>query len=73
VTLEKRGVPTVLICPESFRGIVEAQARLGGIPSYTPVTIPGQVVALSPQELTARLDAVADKLIGGLVSASARP
>lgn len=62
-----------MICPESFRGIVKAQARLGGIPSYTPVTVPGQIVGLSAAELMASIDAVADKIIGGLVSASARP
>ena len=64
--MEKRGVPTVLFCPEAFRGIVETQARLGGMPSYKPVTIPGMVVAQSPQHMMARVDEVADQILGGL-------
>ena len=57
----------MLFCPESFRGIVEAQARLSGMPSYKPVTIPGIIVAQSPQQITAKVDQVADEIIGGLV------
>ena len=71
MNLERRGVPTVFVCPETFRGIVLAQARLSGMPSYQPVTVPGHVVALSPQQVCAKIDQVADQIIGGLVSSPA--
>ena len=71
MSMEKRGLPTVLICPEAFRGIVEAQARLSGLPSFKAVTVPGQLVGLSPQESAAKIDQVADKIIDGLVAPSA--
>jgi len=57
----------VMFCPEAFRGIVETQARLGGMPAYKPVTIPGMVVAQSPQQMMAKVDEVADQILGGLV------
>ncbi len=69
MNLERRGVPTVFLCPEAFRGIVKAQARLDGMPSYEPVTVPGQVVALSPQQVLAKIDGAADRIVGGLLSA----
>ena len=56
-----------MFCPESFRGIVEAQAHLSGMPSYKPVTIPGMIVAQSPLQITAKVEQVADEIIGGLV------
>ena len=68
MNLEKSGIPTVFLCPEGFRGIVKAQARLSGMPAYEPVTLPGQIVALSPQQLTAKIDQAADRMVAGLVS-----
>lgn len=65
--LEKRGIPTVIFCTESMRGIVKSQAQLSGMPSYEPVTVPGHIVALSPQQAIAKVDQVADLIIGGLV------
>ena len=46
---------------------METQARLGGMPSYKPVTIPGMVVAQSSQQMMAKVDEVADQILGGLV------
>ena len=57
----------MLFCPEAFRGIVETQARLAGMPSFKPVTIPGIVVAQSPQQMMAKVDQVADQIIAWLV------
>jgi hypothetical protein len=70
--LEKRGIPTVFLCPESFRGIVESHAKLSGMPSYKAVTMPGRIVALSPEELTDKLDKAADRIVRGLALASAK-
>lgn len=66
--LEKRGIPTVYFCPETFRCIVKTQAQLSGMPSYEPVTVPGHIAALSPQEFIAKIDLAADNLVEGLVS-----
>lgn len=67
MTLEKRGIPTVFFCPESFRGIVEAQAQLSGMPAYRPVTFPGQIAALTPQQAVAKVDLVAPRIVAGLL------
>ena len=68
MTLEQRGIPTVLMCPETFRGMVEAQASLSGMPSYKPVTLPGRIVAISGDELLSKVDEAADEMIQGLVA-----
>lgn len=57
----------MIFCPEAFRGIVQTQARLAGMPLYEPVTIPGMVVAQSPQEIIAKVDRIAPMIIQGLV------
>lgn len=41
------------------------------MPLYEPVTIPGMVVAQSPQEIIAKVDVVAPKIIQGLVKEQA--
>ena len=71
MALERRGVPTVFLCPEGFRGIVEAQARLSGMPSYKPVTVPGHIAALPVEELIDKIERVADMVAGGLLSVPA--
>jgi hypothetical protein len=63
MTLEKRGIPTALFCPESFRGIIEAEARRCGLPSFQPVTVQGHVVALSPEDAVANIDRTAPGII----------
>ena len=40
ITLEKRGVPTVVICTEPFITSADAMAALGGVPDYPYVVVP---------------------------------
>lgn len=70
IALERRGIPTALFCPDAFRGIVETEARRSGLPSFKPVTVPGHIVALSPEQATANIDMVAKELVHWLTKGS---
>ena len=40
MTLERKGVPTVVICTEPFVTSADAMANLGGVPDYPYVVVP---------------------------------
>ena len=40
LTLERKGVPTVVICTEPFVTSADAMANLGGVPDYPYVVVP---------------------------------
>ena len=40
LTLERRGVPTAVICTEPFVTSADAMAALGGVPDYPYVVVP---------------------------------
>ena len=63
ITLEKMGVPTVVICTEPFVSSANAMAKLGGIPDFPYVVLPHPLGSLSPGQLRGRaIQAIPDVL-----------
>ena len=51
IELEKRGVPTAVICTEPFISSARAMSKIGGIPEYPFVVLPHPLGSLSPEAL----------------------
>ncbi len=62
IELEKRGVPTAVICTEPFRPTVEMVARVRGMPGYPVAYIPHPVGSLTDARLRERARAVAPEI-----------
>ena len=61
--MEKRGVPTAVICTEPFISSGRAMSRIGGIPDYPFVLVPHPLGSLAPDALRERaLQAAPDVL-----------
>ena len=63
ISFEKRGIPAAVIITEPFVATAEAMARLAGMPEYPVAVIPHPVGSLSPDEVTARADAIAERIV----------
>jgi hypothetical protein len=77
ISFEKRGIPAAAIITEPFVATAEAMARLAGMPEYPVAVIPHPVGSLGPDEVTARADAIAGRivelLLGDSTSSPRRP
>jgi len=62
ISFEKRGIPAAVIITGPFVATAEAMARLAGMPEYPVAVIPHPVGSLSPDEVTARADAIAGRI-----------
>ena len=62
ISFEKRGIPAAVIITEPFVATAEAMARLAGMPEYPVAVIPHPVGSLSPDDVTARADAIAGRI-----------
>ena len=51
ITLEKRGIPTVVICTEPFVTSADAMATLGGVPDYPYVVVPHPLGSRTMEQL----------------------
>ena len=51
MTLERRGVPTVVICTEPFITSANAMAALGGVPDYPYVVVPHPLGSRTMEQL----------------------
>ena len=51
LTLERRGVPTAVICTEPFITSADAMAALGGVPDYPYVVVPHPLGSLTMEQL----------------------
>ncbi len=54
ITLEKRGVPTAVICTEPFISSAKAMSAIGGIPDYPYVVLPHPLGSLDEERLRQR-------------------
>ena len=54
ITLEKRGIPTAVICTEPFISSGKAMANIGGIPDYPFVVLPHPLGSLDEERLRER-------------------
>jgi hypothetical protein len=51
IELEKRGIPTAVICTEPFVTSAKAMSVLGGIPDFPFVTLQHPLGSLTPEQL----------------------
>ena len=51
ITLEKRGIPTAVICTEPFVTSADAMAALGGVPDYPYVVVPHPLGSRTMEQL----------------------
>ena len=51
LTLERRGVPTAVICTEPFITSADAMAALGGVPDYPYVVVPHPLGSRTMEQL----------------------
>ncbi len=51
LTLERRGVPTAVICTEPFVTSADAMAALGGAPDYPYVVVPHPLGSRTMEQL----------------------
>jgi hypothetical protein len=63
IELERRGVPTAVICTDEFVASARAQAAICGDPDYPFVVVPHPIGSLAPAELRARARAAVDQVI----------
>ena len=54
ITLERKGVPTAVICTEPFVTSADAMAKLGGIPDYPYAVLPHPLGSLDDAGIRAR-------------------
>ena len=63
IELERRGVPTAVICTDQFIASARAQAEICGNPTYPFVIIAHPIGSLSPTELRERAKTAAPQVI----------
>ncbi len=63
IELERRGVPTAVICTEQFVESVRAQAEICGNPLYPFVVVAHPIGSLTRRELGERADAALPRVI----------
>lgn len=68
LTLEKRGIPTAVICTEPFITSAEAMKRLLGAPEYPYVVVPHPIGSLTPEQLRERARLALPKVLQLLVA-----
>jgi hypothetical protein len=63
IELDRRGVPTAVICTEQFVTSAQAQAAICGNPLYPFVVVPHPIGSLTPAELRERAAAALPQVI----------
>ncbi len=69
IELERRGVPTAVVCTEQFVSSVRAQAEICGNPLYPFVVVAHPIGSLTPRELEERADAAVPRVVAILTGA----
>jgi hypothetical protein len=69
IELERRGVPTAVICTEEFVASARAQAEICGNPGYPFVVVPHPIGSLTRGELQARATTAVPQVISILTGA----
>ncbi len=67
--MERRGVPTAVICTEPFVSSVRAQAEICGNPLYQFVVVAHPIGSLTRRELEERADAAVPRVVAILTGA----
>ncbi len=63
IELEKKGIPTGVICTEPFISSARAMSRLAGIPDYPFVVVPHPLGSLNPDALRERAAMAAPEVL----------
>ena len=66
MTLEGRGIPTVVICTNPFLNSARIHARTFGRTGFRPVGIPHPLGGLKPEAVKERADSILDEIITAL-------
>ena len=61
--MDRRGVPTAVICTEEFVASARAQAEICGNPRYSFVVVPHPIGSLTRRELQVRAAAAVPQVI----------
>jgi hypothetical protein len=69
IELDRRGVPTAVICTEQFVSSVRAQAEICGNPLYPFVVVAHPIGSLTKRELGERADAAVPRVVAILTGA----
>ena len=64
--MESSGVPAVAVATHEFMTAARAQAAALGRPDFDAVYVPHPIQDQTPQEITARADAVIDEIVARL-------
>jgi hypothetical protein len=63
IELEKKGLPTTVICSSKFETLIEATARAKGFPNFSHVTIPHPIAENDASLIRAKADNAIEELI----------
>ena len=63
MTLERRGIPTVVICTNPFLNSAHVHARTFGRTGFRPVGIPHPLGGLKPQVVNERAESILKEII----------
>ena len=62
ISMEERGVPSILVCTEPFTATVKTIARIRGVPERPFVTVPHPVASLDDAALKRLASTIADRV-----------
>jgi hypothetical protein len=68
IELEKRKIPTAVICSDLFINTAQAQAVISGIPSYPFVTLPHPIARMGIKDLRNKAKLAAGQVIKILIN-----
>lgn len=63
LTLERRSIPTAVVCTEPFIPTAKAMARVQGVPDYPFITLPHPLGSLTRDEVRQRAEAALPGII----------
>ena len=67
MTLENRGIPTVVICTQPFLNSAHVHARTFGRPGFHPVGIPHPLGGLTSTLVLQRAESIVDEVVAALI------
>ena len=68
MTLENRGIPTVVVCTGPFLDSAQLHARMLGRAGFRPVVIPHPLGGLGPEQVKQRAAEAEDQIIAALTT-----
>ena len=66
MTLEGKGIPTVVICTNPFLNSAQVHARTFGRTDFRPVGIPHPLGGLKPEAVKERAETILDEIVVAL-------